>query len=94
MDEEQDARSLSLSSPSTPAKLAAKWDTLLHLTTTDAAIEESIKTLAETYGRIFEDKDALVQTLTADAKASEQEMQAAHEAHGRQRDSLLAFHHA
>lgn len=90
MDEEHDAGSLSLSSPSAPAKLA----TLLHLTTTDAATEEGIKALAETYGRIFEDKDALMETLTADAKASEQEMQAAHEAHGRQRDSLLAFHRA
>jgi hypothetical protein len=94
MDEEQDAGSLSLSSPSAPAKLSAKWASLLHLTTTDAATEEGIKALAETYGRIFEDKDALVQKLMADGEASEQEMQAAHEAHGRQRDSLLAFHRA
>jgi len=94
MDKEQEAGSLSLSSPSAPAKLSAKWATLLHLTTTDAATEEGIKALAETYGRIFEDKDALVQTLTADVKASEQETQAAHEAHGRQRDSLLGFHRA
>lgn len=94
MDEEHDVGSLSLSSPSAPAKLSAKWAALLRLTTTDAATEEGIEALAEMYGRIFEDKDALVRMLTADAKASEQEMQAAYEAHVRQRGSLLEFYRA
>ncbi|KAM3578081.1 hypothetical protein VYU27_000179 [Nannochloropsis oceanica] len=94
MDGEQDVGSLSLSSPSAPAKLSAKWAALLRLITTDAATKDGIKALAEMYGRIFKDKDALVRMLMADAKASEQEMQAAYEAHVRQRNSLLAFHRA
>ncbi len=57
-------------------------------------MEEDIKALAESYARLFDDKDALVVLLAADAQESGEELRAAQEAHARQREALFAFHRA
>lgn len=57
-------------------------------------IGKDVKTLAEAYSRMAQDKDDVAHHLQAELVESEGEMEMAKEVHLRQRDALLQFHQA
>lgn len=57
-------------------------------------IGKDVKTLAEAYSRVAQDKDDVAHQLQAELVESEGEMEMAKKVHLRQRDALLQFHQA